>query len=84
MFWFDMTFSIARVPLGKLCDNTVRLSGSAACGAEKLRLSAADPQKDRSMISLFDGFVSKIANENGLRSMQKSALTRGHPENVNR
>jgi hypothetical protein len=29
--------------------------------------------------SLFDAFVSRIANQDGLRSMQKSALTKGHP-----
>ena len=35
-------------------------------------------------ISLLDAFVSKIANQKGPRSTQKSALTRGHPRKCQR
>src|ERR1700683_5658301 len=39
------------------------------------------PKKKNDVISLSDAFVSEIANENGLRSMQETALTRGHLRN---
>src|SRR5580700_11002104 len=79
MFWYNMTFSTARVPLGSLCENSVRLSGSAACCAESFAFPPhISPQKQIGT-SLFDAFVSRIANQDGLRSMQKNALTKGHP-----
>jgi hypothetical protein len=39
------------------------------------------PEKKNDVISLSDAFVSKIANQDGLRSMPETALTRGHLRN---
>lgn len=46
---------------------------------QKLPVAGVLQEQDSLMISLFDGFLPKIANEDGLWSMQKNALARGHP-----